>query len=229
MVQWLKERWEILRLSLKHPLPFLVFTVFQAAAILLDFFPLPPSSAPFLSWLTGLPWYGWVIGWMAVLWFSTLEYSVERKKRFDETSVNFFKAYLEFLIKEGHQLFHQAGEKDFYSKVSDWQRKAVEGIAIGLGHEESQKFFQKVESKSPLSEAYRESDSSRSGEPLSRALQARLEELDFIRLSLPENEDEVKNKLLAGTVEKRGQVPVKPAGLLSGEAEIEPAKRLPKK
>lgn len=229
MIQWLKERWEILRLSLKHPLLFLVFSALQVAAIVLDFFPPPPALVPFLHWLTGLPWYGWVMGWMAVLWLSTLEYSVERKKRFDETSVNFFKAYLEFLIKEGRQLFNHADDKDFYSKISDWQRKAVEGIAIGSGHEESQKFFQKVESKSPLSEAYRESTASRSSEALARCLETRLEELSFIRLSLPENEEDANNKLLAGPVEKGGQVPVKPAGLLTGEVEPPPVKRLPKK
>lgn len=229
MIQWFKERSEILWLSLKHPLLFLVFTTFQAAAILLAFIPPPAGIAPFLNWLTGLPWYGWVIGWMAVLWLSTLEYSVERKKRFDETSVNFFKAYLEFLIKEGRQLFNRADDKDFYSKINDWQHKAVQGIAIGLGPEQSKEFFQKVEAKSSLSEAYRESTASKSNEALARCLEARLEELGFIRLSLPENEEEANNKLLAGNAERKEPTAVKPAGLLPGEVAPPPAKRLPKR
>ncbi len=229
MIQWLNDRWDIFRLSLRHPLPILAIGFFQAAAVALGFFHPPGFFAPFLNWLTRMPWYGWVIGWLAVFWYSTLDYSVERKKRFDLTSVNFFKAYLDFLIKEGHQLFQHAGEKDFYSKISHWQRKAIQGIAIGLGPGESEKFFQKMEAESPLSEAYRESVASKSDEPLSRSIQSRLDELSLIRMGLPKEEDGEKTDLLAGTTGQMERVPPKPAGLLTGKTEPPPAKRLPPK
>jgi hypothetical protein len=228
MTEWLKDRWEILRLTLKHPLPFLALGFFQAAALALGYFHPPFSRTPWLNWLVEIPWYAWALAWLAALWFSTLDYSVERKKRFDETSVNFFKAYLDHLVKEGHQLFQFAGEKDFYSRISHWQRKIIEGVAIGLGHGESGKFFHKMEAQSPLSEAYRQSQASKSDEPLSRAIQARLDELGQIRLSLPERDGEGK-ELALGEEGPAGRVPVKPAGLLTGGVEPPPSKRLPPK
>lgn len=229
MLQWLKDRWDILR-SLEHPLPFLLLGFIQVAAVLLALFPPSGWMAPWMGWLRAFPGYGWIIGWLLVLWGSTLRYSVERKKRFDETSVNFFKAYVDFLMKDGHQLFHQAGGKDYYSKIADWQRKAVEGIAIGLGPEESKNFFQKVESKSPLSEAYRESTASKSGESLSRALRERLEELRLLRMNLPEGEGREKERgdLLASGAGKAERAVPETAGLLTGEVENPPIQRLPK-
>lgn len=229
MLQWLKDRFEILRLSIRRPVPLFILAFFQAVALLLGLFPPPGWAAPFLRWLTAWPWYGWVIAWLAFLWLSTVEYSVHRKKRFDHTSLNFFRAYLEFLLKEGRQLFQYAGEKDFYSKIDDWQRKAVEGIAIGLGPEESKKFFQKMESISPLSKAYRESAASKSGEPLARSLEARLEEINLIRMSLPEREGEERNALLTPDPAKAAPGPVSKPVLLEGKVEPPPSKHLPPK
>ncbi len=231
MLQWLKDRWEILR-SLEHPLPFLVFGFFQVVAVLLALFPPTGRAARFVGWLGSISWYGWVIGWLLVLWGSTLTYSVERKKRFDKTSANFFRAYVDFLMKEGHQLFHHAGETGYFSKINDWQRKAIQGIAIGLGPKASEDFFQKVESKSPLSDAYRESTASKSGEPLSRALQVRLEELSLLRTGLPEDKEEREKErgdLLALDAGKSERDAPKTAGLLTGEIEVPPVKRLPPK
>lgn len=228
MLQWLQDRWQILR-SFENPIPFLALGLFQIGFLLVVVFPPTGAAAPLLAWMAALPWYIWIIGWLLVLWLSTLRYSVDRKKRFDETSANFFKAYLEFLVKDGHQLFHREGEKDYYSKVYDWQRKAIQGIAIGLGPKESEDFFQKVDSKSPLSAAYRESAASGSNEPLSRALQVRLEELNAIRLGLPEKEDEGKKERALENAGTREKVPVQPAGLLTGEMENPPTRRLPPK
>jgi hypothetical protein len=228
MAQWLKERFEILQLSLKHPVPLLLFGSFQLAAILLAFYPPSLTWAPFLAWLTAFPWYGWAIGWLIFLWFSTLEYSVQRKNRFDETSLNFFRAYLDFLIQAGHKLFQHSGEKDFYSKINDWHHQAIQGIAIGLGPVESEKFFQRVEAKNPLSEAYRESTASKSGEPLSRWLQNHLEELGQIRLSLPENQEAERKELAAYEGPQAGPSPPKKMELLPGEVKPPSTKRFPK-
>jgi len=229
MIQWFRDRWEILRLSLKRPAPFLVFAFFQGAALLLGYFPPPGSIRPFVDWLIQMPWYGWVIGWLVVFGMTTLDYSVERKKRFDLTSANFFRAYLEHLLKDGSQVFQHAGEKDFYTRINDWQHKAVQGIAIGLGPEQSKDFFQKVEAKSPLSEAYRQATASKSDEPLAKSLEVRLEELNLIRLSLPEKEEEPGKELQLGGASSSQRMPAQPAGLLTGEVEVEPAKRSPKR
>lgn len=220
---------EILWLSLRHSALTLVFVLLQAAAMLLVFLHPPIASSPYLAWLVNLPWYGWVIGWLAVLWLCTMRYSADRKKRFDLASANFFKAYLEHLIKEGSLIFQHAGEPGFYSRINDWQRKAVQGIAIGLGPEQSKEFFQKVETKSPLSEAYRQAVASKTDEPLSKSLEARLEELNHIRLSLPEKEEETGKELQLGGSPSSQRVPVQPAALLTGEVEPPPSKRLPKK
>lgn len=229
MLQWLKDRWEILWLSLKRPLLLLVFAAFQAAAILLGLLPPPGWLSPFLGWFTSIPWYGWVIGWLIVLWSCTLDYSVDRKKSFDETSTNFFKAYLDFLLKEGRQLFQYADDKDFYSKISNWQRKAVQGIAIGLGPSESGKFFQKMESQSPLEQAYRKSQEQKTSEALCRSLEDRLEELGQIRLNLPEAEDESSALALGETGKAGGKAPHPQVALLPGESPRSDVKALPKK
>jgi hypothetical protein len=159
----------------------------------------PLSTAdPFIpEILTVTPWYSWAIGWFALLWATSIEYSLNRKENLDQTSLDFFKAFLESLIQQGHQLFHHSEEKDFYSKINDWQHMVIEGIAIGLGHEESQKVFQKMDSDHPLTDAYREFLSSRSSEPLCRSLQKNLEELELIRKSLAETKFYEKGELEA--------------------------------
>ena len=124
------------------------------------------------------------MGWLAAFWLSTLEYSVRRKKSFDETSINFFRAYLDFLIHEGNKLFDHSAEKEFYSRINDWRHQALQGIAIGLGPAASEKFFQKMEAKNPLSEAYRKSTAANANEPLCLSLQEHLEELSVMRMEL---------------------------------------------
>jgi hypothetical protein len=57
-------------------------------------------------------------------------------------------------------------------------------LGIGLGHQASELFFQKMDSLHPLTQAYREAQERRSQEPLLRWLQGHLEELDAIRSSL---------------------------------------------
>lgn len=227
MIQWLKNHLEVLHLSLGSSLPFFAFALFQVLALVFSYFPPPPAVGLYFFWLIGIPWYAWVIGWLSILWVLTLNYSVRRKKRFDETSINFFRAYLDFLIHQGHQLFHHVDAKDYYTKINDWQHQAIEGIAIGLGPVESQKFFQKMESQNPLSKAYRESTNSRSGEPLSRWLQKQLEELGQIRLSLPEREEKESKELAAPGRNEPGSPAPGRIELLAGETEPPPTKRLP--
>ena len=192
MLQWLQDRLEIIRLTFRHPVLLLAFGLFQAAVLSLRHF-----SGENGVWygLLDFPWYAWTIGWLAVFWLTTLEYSVHRKKSFDETSNNFFKAYLDFVIREGHGLYNRADDKNFYTQVNEWQRRAVMGIAIGLGPQESEKFFQKMEGKSPLQEAYRKSQESRTNEPLCRALQDNLDELGGMRMKLLESSEKVKGGL----------------------------------
>jgi hypothetical protein len=122
-----------------------------------------------------------VIGGTLFLWVAALEYTLKRKEVFDQTSSAFFKAYLDHLIREGHHLFKSSEAKDFYLKIGDWQRKAVQGIAIGLGPEASSHLFQAMDTQNPLSEAYKESLKLRSNEPLCKSLHANLEELEKIR------------------------------------------------
>src|SRR5690242_14031552 len=132
MAQWLKNRLEIVRLILKRPVLLLAFGLIQIAVLLLGQLPAALAGNPLVGWISGIPWFGWAIGWLAVLWISTLNFSVERKKKFDETSSNFFKAYLDFLLHEAHNLFSYSDRPDFYQKVKDWQHQALMGIAIGL-------------------------------------------------------------------------------------------------
>lgn len=227
MLFWLKNRLEVLHLSLGSSLPFFAFGLFQVLALTFWFFPPSPAIGLYFFWLIGIPWYAWVIGWLLILWILTLNHSVQRKKRFDETSLNFFRSYLDFLIHQGHQLFQLSEDKDFYSKINDWRHQAIEGIAIGLGPVESQKFFQKMETQNPLSQAYRDATTAKSGEPLARWLQKELDELGQIRLGLPElGEKEGKELVLAG-LEKTPSPPPDKMELLTGEAEPPPANRLP--
>src|ERR1700722_17024926 len=145
MVKWLKDRFEIIVLTLRHS-PFLViFGVMQIIELIL--LKLPPSilNSRLLKVFMWVPWYAWVIGWLFLLWLGAIEYSFRKKERFDFTSANFFKAFLDFLINEGGKLAAYSEDKDFYSKVSDWQRQVVGGIAIGLGPVESEKYFQRVD------------------------------------------------------------------------------------
>ncbi|HEY5037667.1 MAG TPA: hypothetical protein VIJ93_01190, partial [bacterium] len=72
------------------------------------------------------------------------------------------------------------------SRIKFWQHQVIQGIALGLGPEESEKYFQKVDSESPVMEAYRESLTLKTNEPLCKALQANLEELKLIRFNLTE-------------------------------------------
>ena len=195
MLQWLKDRFEIIGLTFRHPGLLAAFGLFQAAVLLLGRYLPPAEPNRFYGGLLSIPWYSWTIGWLAVLWLTTLEYSVHRKKSFDETSNNFFKAYLDFVIREGHGLFNRADDKNFYTQVNEWQRRAVMGIAIGLGPKESEKFFQKMEGKSPLQEAYRKSREARSNEALCRALQDNLDELGGMRMKLLEGVEKEKGGL----------------------------------
>jgi hypothetical protein len=87
-------------------------------------------------------------------------------------------------LASGHSLFERSGEKDFYSRINDWQHRVIEALGIGLGHQASELFFQKMDSLHPLTQAYREAQERRSQEPLLRWLQGHLEELDAIRSSL---------------------------------------------
>lgn len=190
MLPWLKARLAILRLFLPRPSLLGVLLPLQAVPIALSLVPpdkLPPPLAPLASFV---PWYAWVIGWLLILLVSSLEYSIERKKRFDETSLNFFKAFLDFLIKEGHQLFNFSEEKDFFSKINDWQHRVIQGIAIGLGPDKAHQFFQKVEGKYPVMRAYKESKNLGSSIPLCKALQDNLDELNMMRIELLGIEDE---------------------------------------
>ncbi len=174
MFHWLKIRLEIIRLTLRNR-ALLMFLFFLILAPFVLGRTLPVGLRNYL------PWYAWGMGWLGLLWFASIEYSLQRKEVFDQTSSAFFKAYLDHLIREGHGLFHRSEEKDFHLKIGDWQRQAVQGIAIGLGPEESRIYFQRIDSQNPLTEAYKESQSLHSNEPLCRTLQGNLEELEIIR------------------------------------------------
>jgi hypothetical protein len=197
MLHWIKERLGIIQAILPRPVFLAVFGLSQSVRILLALAPAPTAGSLRSEILDWTPWYGWVIGWLALLWAGAIEYSLKRKENFDMTSLNFFKAFLDSLIQEGHQLFHHSDQKDFYSKINDWQHMVIEGIAIGLGPEESQKYFQKIDNQYPLTEAYRDFLGSRSSEPLSRSLQVNLEELELIRRSLRETKVFEKGELEA--------------------------------
>lgn len=169
----------------------------QIAQLLFLWVPRLNSDPQFSRFSKVVPWYGWVIGWLVLLWVSALEYSVKRKEEFDKTSLNFFKAFLDFLIQQGSRLFEDAGEKNFYSKLNDWQHQVIQGIAIGLGPAESEKYFQKMESQNSITQAYRESQDSGSSEPLCRLLQENIDELKTIKINLAETRDFEKADLEA--------------------------------
>jgi hypothetical protein len=226
-VKWLKDRFEIIVLTLRHSPFLMIFGVLQIIELIL--FKLPPSIAndQLLRDFMRVPWYAWVIGWLALLWFAAIQYSVQRKERFDFTSANFFKAYLEFLINEGGKLAGYSEDKDFYSKVSDWQRQVVGGIAIGLGPMESEKYFQKVDGKNPLTEAYRESLALKNNDPLCRALLENVEELKAIRQNLTEAESYESDRIGYGKKKNRADMAAIPRVELIGDSS--PARREEKK
>jgi hypothetical protein len=177
MFHWLKIRFGIIRLTLQNPALLMFLGLLILAPIVLG------AALP-ANLMSYLPWYAWGMGWLALLWFASIEYSLQRKEVFDQTSSAFFKAYLDHLIREGHGLFRQSEDKDFHLKIGDWQRQAVQGIAIGLGPEESRNYFQKIDSQNPLTDAYKESLNLHSSEPLCRTLQGNLEELEIIRVKI---------------------------------------------
>lgn len=200
----LKDRLDILKRTLPHPLLLVAFGVLQAMKALPILLPTAKIHPQVLKFSLLTPWYYWVIGWLSLLWLGSIEYSLQRKQKFDNTSLNFFKAFLDFLIKEGHKLFSHSEEKDFYSKINDWQHMVIEGIAIGLGHEESQKYFQKMDTEYPLTKATKESSAQGNNEPLCKALQGNLEALETIRLNLTETKVYEKGEL--ETVKKRDSI-----------------------
>jgi hypothetical protein len=169
MIRWFQNRLQIIRLTLQSP----AFAALSAVYLILQITLSLVLPARFSV--------DWVLGWAVLLWLASIEYSAGRKEVFDQTSAAFFKAYLDHLIHEGHGLFDRSEEPDFYLKIGDWQRRAVQGIAIGLGPEESQKFFQTIDFQNPLAAAYKESLRLHSSEPLCRTLQGNLEELEAIR------------------------------------------------
>ena len=197
MIQWLQNRLHLLRLILRQSISLFLFAVLQGAELTLILVPRFKANAELVKISTLLPWYGWVIGWLALLWLASLEYSVKRKEEFDKTSLNFFKAFLDFLINQGNHLFNDAGGKDFYSKINDWQHQVIQGIAIGLGSGESEKYFQKMDGQNSITKAYRQSQDSSSSEPLCRFLQENLTELEGIRANLKETKDFEKADLEA--------------------------------
>jgi len=184
MFQALKDRLRLLPLTLPHWRAFLPLGFLQLGWLVLTFFPDFPLGTNARGYLERVPWTAWVILWLLVLWFSSLEHALGRKRKFDAVSAKFFKAYLNNLLETGHALFERSGEKDFYSRINDWQHRVIEALGIGLGHQASERFFQKMDSLHPLTQAYREAQEKRNQEPLLRWLQGHLEELDAIRSTL---------------------------------------------
>jgi hypothetical protein len=185
MKNWLKVRLEIIKLTLRNP----TLIVFLAALLLvqLTLALVPPSkmNVHLNEILTFIPWYGWVIGWLVVFWFASIEYSLKRKEVFDQTSMSFFKAYLDSLIKQGNHLFNYSEEKDFYSKINDWQHQVIQGIAIGLGPQASEKYFHEMDKKNPTGgKTSQQVLSLRTSDALCKILQDNIEELNRIRLDL---------------------------------------------
>jgi hypothetical protein len=186
MFNWFKSRLEIIKLILLRQKLVAILGLLLIVKLGLDL--VSPAKIPgILVRVSALiPWYAWLIGWLALLVYAFIEYSLERKEVFDRTSLNFFKAFLEFLINQGKNLFNDAEDKNFYSKVKFWQEQVIQGIAIGLGPEEAEKYFQKMDSQNSVTTAYKESMSKNTNEPLCRALQANVEELKAIHLNLSE-------------------------------------------
>ncbi len=200
MNHWVKDRLRIIQSALPRPIFLLFFGVLQAGWLFLAFSLPVPDSTWASQIVRVLPWYAWVMVWLVLFSAGSIEYSLGRKENFDKTSRNFFKAFLGFTIREGHQLFKHSEEEGFYSKVNHWQRRAIEGIGIGLGHQASEEFFHKMESHASLEKAYKESIHLKSNEPLCQALQLNLEELELIGRNLPlsEQEREEWNELTVG-------------------------------
>jgi len=186
MNPWLKIRLETFRDSLPHPVLLAALGFLQTARIYWAYRPPSLSSIPLTGFLQ-IPWFLWALAWTLLLWVSTLNHSAKRKETFDLTSRNFFGAYLDHLIREGHGLYDHSGEGNFYFRLDGWQHKAIEGIAIGLGHESAEKFHQAMEGQYPLVKAYQDSKEAGNGEPLCRALQGHLEELEKMRIKFIPN------------------------------------------
>jgi hypothetical protein len=184
MFRALKDRLWLLPLTLPHWRVFLPLGFLQLSWIVFTFFPGFPLRTNFREYLEKVPWYAWVIVWLLAFWISSLEHALGRKRKFDSVSAKFFKAYLNNLLETGYGLFERSGEKDFYSRINDWQHRVIEALGIGLGHQASERFFQKMDSLHPLSQAYREAQDKRDQGPLLRWLQGHLDELDAIRSSL---------------------------------------------
>lgn len=210
MGNWFRGRLEITRLALRDSRVFLLLAIFQGLVFLLRLIPPVPGT----EFLIHIPWYVWVIGWLFLLWISALEYSLERKGRFDFTSMNFFKSYLDFITDQGGALLTKSESPDFYAKVSEWQRQVVEGIAIGLGPGESEKFFQKMDGQFPLTEAYQQSKKTGNQEALCLALEENLKELKELRRKLagPEKQELEVLESAAGSSVGREMKPVKQIG-----------------
>jgi hypothetical protein len=186
MAQWLKRRFEIVKLTLDNPVFLALLGIWLACPFLLAWLSPLPSDGPLSRFSGWTPWVGWIAGGLLLLWTASVEYSVKRKEVFDQTSKAFFKAYLESLIRQGHDLFHYSEEKDFYSRISGWQHRVVEGIAIGLGPEASQKYYQKTDIPFQAADGNRQAMALRTGEALCRRLHENLEELKRIRMGLEE-------------------------------------------
>jgi hypothetical protein len=198
MVQWLKIRFEIIKLTIRNPALILFLVILLSVQLIRGLVPPSKMNARLFELLTFIPWYGWVIGWLVLFWLASIEYSVKRKEVFDQTSRAFFKAYLGSLIKQGNDLFNHSEEKDFFSKINDWRHRVIQGIAIGLGPEASQKYFHKMESKNPVQEPDKSSSLAlKTSDSLCRILQENLEELNRIRTELPEAPGEEKPDLEA--------------------------------
>ncbi len=202
MPKWIKVRLGIILAALPRPFYFIALGLLQIGWIILSM--AQPSANPDFDskWAAWVPWYAWVIAWLALMGAGFIEHSLRQKESFDKTSVNFFKAYLGFLIQEGQKIFEHSHEHDFYYRIKRWQRMAIEGIGIGLGHQASENFYHKMESQDPLEKAYREFEISKSNETLCRALKTNLDELDSMRLSLPEAETDRELKDTPPIVQK---------------------------
>jgi hypothetical protein len=196
MVQWLKIRLEIIKLTLRNPTLIVFLLVLVAVQLTLASVPPSKMNVHLFDLLTFIPWYGWVIGWLVLFWFASIEYSLNRKEVFDQTSMSFFKAYLDSLIKQGNGLFNYSEEKDFFSKINDWQHQVIQGLAIGLGPEASQKYFHKMDQKNTVKDPGRGTSLSlKTSDSLCRILQENLEELNRIRMGLKETPGEERDNL----------------------------------
>jgi hypothetical protein len=183
MLSWFRDRAQVLQIVLVRPSLLWILAPLQVLAVILIPFP-SPQLAFLRDPLMAVPWYAWVIAWLTLLWLLSLGNWASHEKLVGETSRNFFKAYLEHLLHQGHGFFRETEVEGTYLKAKEWQRQAIEGIAIGLGPEESERFFHKMETENSLTKAYRRSEEKNSVEPLLNAIQAHLDELERMRLGL---------------------------------------------